>query len=193
MHDSYGNIDSANTILKLDIFMTCIVGITNGDEVYIGGDRGVSDAESIFSMSRPKVHIKNGWIFGYAGNIGTGQLLEFIDFPILGEDDDPYKVLRLDIIEELKRHIELYGALESDGVDILIGIKGRLFEVSSDGWGVIEVDHCSIGSGNTYALGSLYTSRYYEELPIESRIYMAVNAAITYSPTCQAPVDILHI
>lgn len=170
--------------------MTCIVALSHDNNIYMGGDRSASDGDSIVSMSRPKINIKDQWIFGYAGNIGLGQLIEFISFPTLKEDDDPYMILRLHIVEELKRYIETHGDAESDDAHWLIGCKGRLFELSSDGWGVIEVNQSSIGSGTPYALGSLYTS--IDNDPID-RIGMALGSAITYSPTCQAPVDILYI
>ena len=35
--------------------MTCIVGISDGSNVYIGGERGSSDGTSILPLTRPKV------------------------------------------------------------------------------------------------------------------------------------------
>lgn len=177
--------------LEYNTRMTCIVGITNGFNVYMGGERSASDGESIISMSRPKIHVREDWIFGYAGNIGTGQLLEMIPLPIVGEDDDPYFLLRLQVVEDLKKAIDSFGDDESDDTDFLIGCKGRLFEFSTDGWGVVEVFETSIGTGTSYALGSLYTS--IGETDPERRIELALGAAITYSPTCQGPWDILKI
>lgn len=170
--------------------MTCIVGIAHEGVVYMGGDRGASDGDSIVSMSRPKIHVRGDWIFGYAGNIGKGQLLEFITLPIVEDNDDPYCLLRLDVVEGLREAINTYSDNESDHADWLIGCKGRLFEISSDGWGVVELNTSSIGSGNTYSLGSLYTS--IDKDPID-RIGLAMGAAITYSPTCQGPIDILFL
>lgn len=170
--------------------MTCIVGITNGYNVYIGGDRSASDDDAIISMARPKISVRGDWIFGYAGNIGKGQLLEFIELPIVDEDDDPYTLLRLEVVEELKKAVEAFSDSDSDHADYLIGCKGRLFEFSTEGWGVVEVYESSIGTGTPYALGSLYTSI---SEPIEKRIELAIGAAITYSPTCQGPWDILYI
>ena len=172
--------------------MTCIVGITNGSSVYIGGDRSASDGDAIVSMCRPKVHVRGDWIFGYAGNIGKGQLLEFITLPIVEDNDDPYCLLRLDVVETLREAINTYSDNESDHTDWLIGCKGRLFEISSDGWGVVEVKESSIGSGSTYALGSLHATQDLLDVYMY-RIDMALNAAITYSPTCQGPVDILSL
>lgn len=172
--------------------MTCIVAIADGNKVYMGGDRSASDGDSIVSMYRPKVHVRENWIFGYAGNIGKGQLLEMIPIPIVKSNEDPYFILRLEIVEELKKAIDAFGDNDSDDADWLIGCNGRLFEISSDGWGVIEVQESSIGSGSPYALGSLHTSNgIYTDS--KQRITSALDAAITYSPTCQGPMDIFSI
>ena len=172
--------------------MTVLVGIANGANVYIGADRGASDENTIVSMSRPKVHIKDGWVFGYAGSIGTGQLLEFIKFPD-PSTDDVFKLVRINIVSNLKTLIEKSGkADEEQSAEFLIGANGRLFEFSTSDWGVTEVYETAGGSGNQIALGSLYTSLI-TTTDIEERIEFALNAAITYSPSCQGPYDILFV
>jgi len=167
--------------------MTCIVGITNGHNICIGADRSASDDITIVPMCRPKVHIKNNFIFAYAGSFGTGQLMEMINFN--NDYDDPYFYIRLDIVKQLKSAIESFGSTnEENAAQFLIGARGRLFEFSTDDWSVIEVKESAIGSGSAVALGSLYTTRY--AMDIRTRVDTALNAAITYSPTCSGPVDI---
>lgn len=167
--------------------MTCIVGITHENSTYIGGDRSASDESSLLSIKNPKVEVKGNWIYGYAGTIGIGQLLSFIDLP--PEVDDPYIYIRLHIVEKLKDAMESFtNPSDIHDTSWLIGYKDRLFEMSSQDWGVVEVDASAIGSGSQYALGSLYTS--IERHPVE-RIGFALGAAIMYSPHCQGPVDIL--
>ena len=173
--------------------MTVLVGITNGESVYIGADRGVSDDTTIISMSRPKVHIKDGWIFAYSGSLGTGQLLEFIDLP--SPVDDIYRLVRLDIVSSIKDMIEEYGRSSDDEdmhVDFLIGSQGRLFEFSTTDWSVAEVNETAVGSGGNISLGSLY-STYPFDISIEERMTLAISAAIHYSPTCQGPIDIFSL
>lgn len=170
--------------------MTVIVSITDGDTIYMGGDRAASDEECIVSLSRPKIHVKDGWIFGYSGSLGTGQLMEFVNFPDPYKDD-PYKLLRLDVVSNLKRMMDSNGDADKDnGTDFLIGTRGRVFEFNTSDWSVAEVDEVAVGSGSHFALGSLYTS--IDKAPIE-RIGLALSAAITYSPTCQGPIDVLTL
>jgi len=173
--------------------MTILVGIADGKNVYIGGDRAASDGDTIITMYRPKVTVKNKWIFGYSGSVGAGQLLEFVDFPAIDKKTDIYRVLRLDIIKQLKTLIADHGDDGDDnGAEFLIGANGKLFEFTTSDWGVVEVTETTAGSGNQIALGSLYTT-YTLDIPIEERIQYALDAAIEYSPTCQGPVDILYV
>jgi ATP-dependent protease HslVU (ClpYQ) peptidase subunit len=171
--------------------MTIIVGISDQDTVYIGGDRGVSDDNVILSMSRPKITQKDGWIFGYAGTLGTGQLMEFINFPKVLKNDDPYTILRLDIVEQLKKAYDTFGRdIEDNGTDWLIAYKNRLFEISSGDWGVLEVSISAIGTGSAIALGSLHTSKNWRDT--KKRVHKALESSITFSPTCNYPIDIYN-
>jgi hypothetical protein len=169
--------------------VTCIVGLVHDNTIYMGGDRSASDDSSIVSMIKPKVCIRDEWIYGYAGTIGIGQLINYIDLP--SPEGDIEKLIRLDICESLKTMIDSHARdTENEDTGFLIGAKGRLFEFNVGDWGVLEVDQSSIGSGNQIAFGSLYTS--IDNNPID-RIGMAVGAAITYSPSCQGPIDIIYI
>lgn len=171
--------------------MTVLVGITNGESIYIGADRGATDDQTIISLTRPKIVIKDGWIFAYSGSLGVGQLLEFVDLP--APKDDIYRLVRLDIVSNLKNMIDEYAREdEESNVDFLIGSQGRLFEFCTSDWSVTEFTETAAGSGNQYALGSLY-STYPFDMTIEERITLAVSAAIHYSPTCQGPIDILSL
>jgi hypothetical protein len=169
--------------------VTCIVGLVEDNTIYIGGDRSASDDVSIVSMKTPKVYIRDEWIYGYAGTIGIGQLMNYIDLP--SPEGDIEKLIRLDICEKLKSIIDSHARdVENEDTGFLIGAKGRLFEFNISDWGVIEIDQTSIGSGSQIALGSLYTS--IDNNPID-RIGLAIGSAITYSPSCQGPIDILYI
>ena len=99
--------------------------------------------------------------------------------------------------------IQIWGALQKaadefkidisndeNGADLLVGISGRLFEISTMDWSVGEYHTIATGSGFPYAMGSLHTSRFTDD-PVW-RIKEAVNAAIKYSPSCVGPIDILY-
>lgn len=173
--------------------MTCIVGITDGTNVYIGGDRAAADDVSIISMAAPKVYQRDQWVFGFAGSVGIGQMLQLITMPIVEDNEDPFFVLRMDVVNQFKNLLDDQG-IDIDGdasTEFLIGIKGRLFEFSPQDWGIIEIRETSIGSGAPFALGSLYTSLLNDRTDPIERITSALYSAITYSPTCQGPIDIV--
>jgi ATP-dependent protease HslVU (ClpYQ) peptidase subunit len=171
--------------------VTCIAGLVDDNIIYIGGDRGISDDSSIMSMLQPKVIIKGDWIYGYAGSLGNGQLFNFIDLPDVKNKEDVYKILRMDIVENYKSILDTHGSSkDDDSTDFIIGCMGRLFEFNTDDWGVAEITEVSIGSGGNFALGSLYSTIGSD--PLE-RIGLAIGSAITYSPTCQGPIDILSL
>ena len=147
---------------------------------------------AIISSTRPKVGVRNGWIYGFAGTFGIGQLIECIDLPSLDRDEDVYTYIRLSVVERLRNAIDTFSRdNEENTTDWLIGCRGRLFEMSSADWGVCEVSYTSIGSGFPYALGSLYTSIRTKD--VEKRLRMAISAAIEYSPSCRGPIDIYYV
>lgn len=172
--------------------MSCIIGIVDEEHVYMGGDRGASDDVSIVSIHTPKIFVRGNWIIGYCGSIGIGQLIEFIDL----EDDveNPYTYIRLSIVEALRNAMESFGNTPQEhDTGWMIGYKGRLFELSAEDWGVVEVEESAMGSGGTFALGSLHTTKQFPVALPTYRIEQALGAAITYSPTCQGPIDILSV
>lgn len=172
--------------------MTCIVGIAQDDVVYMGGDRGASDGQSILPLTRPKIKICGDYIIGYAGSQGIGEMLHFIDLPPIGRNIE--KTLRTLFTKSLKSALEEFGGYsdtEDNSTDWIIGTKGRLFEISSEDWSVCEFEYTAIGSGGSFALGSLHTTMNWKD-PYR-RIHVALDAATTLSPTCQTPIDILKI
>lgn len=167
--------------------MTCIVGIVDDEFTYIGGERAASDNDSIISMKTPKIYTKNGWVYGYAGTIGIGQLMDFID--IKEDVDNIHTYIRLEIVEQLKKAIESFSSTPDEhDTSWLIGREGRLFELNAEDWSVIEINESSIGGGSQIALGSLYSTQNKDPM---DRIALALGASIMYSPHCKGPIDIL--
>jgi hypothetical protein len=171
--------------------VTCIAAIAHEGKVYIGGERAAADEVSIVPLSVPKVNVKGDWIYGYAGTYGIGQLMDLIKLPPAG--DNPYLTLRTVVVDKLKDTISKYSRendKESETV-WLIGAGGRLFELHHSDYSTIEVSTTAIGSGANLALGSLYTTSDWKNQ--EKRLKTAIEAAITYSPTCQGPIDIFSL
>lgn len=172
--------------------MTCIVGIAKDGIVYMGGDRASSDGGVILPLSRPKIKRCGEYLIGFAGSLGVGELSHFIDLPPVGKNVE--KTLRTSFVKSLNIAIEEYGnasRIEDNSTDWIIGVQGRLFEVSSQDWSVSEFAETSIGSGNHIALGSLHTTRSWKDQ--EKRIKCSLDAAVDISPSCLGPIDIYKI
>lgn len=174
--------------------MTCIVAIAHEDKVYIGGERANSDENIIVSSLAPKVFNKSFYLFGYAGNTGLGQLVgHTFDAPTMRINTDTYKYVYNFFIPALRDHLKDYlSDKEEHQASFILGIRGKVFEIDTADFQCVEYQELSIGSGAAYAYGSLHTTYNYD-IPIEDRIHIAIDAAITYSPTCQGPIDILYL
>lgn len=174
--------------------MTCIVGIVDNNNVYIGGERGHSDSDIIVSSLAPKVFNKLHYVIGYAGNSGMGQSIAYtFDAPTHRVNTDTYKYVYEFFIPAMREHLkDQLPDKEDNHACFLLGIKGKLFEIDTSDFQCTEYSEVAIGSGAAYAYGSLYTTSNYT-IPTIDRIHIALDAAITYSPTCQGPIDIVHI
>lgn len=174
--------------------MTVIVGLTHQGKVYLAGERAASDENYIKSMVQPKIRRVGKLLIGYADSIGSGQLAQMIQYPEPPESNvDMY--MRTDFVRTLKDAYEYYsGSIdihdsEKAAADLIVGVSGCLFEVSTNDWSIIQYDEVSVGAGNAYAMGSLYSTRDWDNP--KQRVKEAVQAAIKYSPSCQGPVDVL--
>ena len=59
--------------------MTVIAGIASEGVVYLSGDRGASDGDSILSMTTPKICKVGDFVIGYAGSGGLGQIVKHLE------------------------------------------------------------------------------------------------------------------
>jgi ATP-dependent protease HslVU (ClpYQ) peptidase subunit len=181
-------------IFILDIFMTCIVAISDNGKVYMGGDRGHSDSHTLVSSTQPKIFDVGSYLIGYAGNSGIGQAVIYnFQYPAVGKTHNIDRHMLKVFIPALRLFFKENDIKIPDDDDnnagFIIGVKGRVYEVDLADFQCIEYEEVSIGSGSSYAYGSLYTSI---DLPAKDRVEKAIQAAINYSPTCQSPIDILY-
>lgn len=171
--------------------MTVIAGVAHQGKVYIGGDRGMSDKEFIGSILTPKVRRIGPLIIGYSASQGTGQLAHLANYPIPNPDNIE-SWLRLEFCDAYQKAAESFKIdinTEDNGADLLVGVYGRLFEVTTEDWSVSEYAEIATGSGFAYAMGSFYSTRDWDNP--RARVRDAVLAAIKYSPSCSKPVDVV--
>lgn len=177
--------------------MTCIVGVANNGRVYMGGDSAACDENGSFVSTRkePKVFIKAGYLFGYAGSFRFGKVLEhnFVPPKFSGTDLDRFlNTIFIDSLREACEKAKVDPSSEQDSAEMLLGVDGRLFEFCND-WhfGEDANDFNCIGSGSSFAMGSLFSTRRIKSQ--HARIKLALEASETFSPSVSGPFTILEV
>lgn len=167
--------------------MSCVIGLLQNGKLYIGSD-GIATTDD--GEKRPiiatKVFTNKGYLMGYTGSIRTGQLVGPKHF------NPPSNVYELPDL--IRQHILEKGSLIINGetqqhmhsCNFLIGYQGRLFEILID-FQLNEImgNFTAIGSGATYAMGSLFATKKWTSP--ENRILNALEAASEYDRSCGRP------
>lgn len=143
--------------------MTCIVGIGDGERVWIGADSaGVADHDMAVRRD-PKVFSNKHVLIGFTSSFRMGQALMFgWEPPALNADADPFAWMCTGFVDSVRARLGDAGfrrkenEVESGGA-FLVGVAGRLFMVDTD-FQVEERLGCynACGSGAPYALGALH-------------------------------------
>lgn len=189
--------------------MTCIVGIANGKNVWIGGDTAISDKTSVQQYGQSKVFIKETdakhgdlpekIIIGGCGSPRLLQLLEHaFTVPHIGKTQSIIAWLSVDFMDAIRQLLKDKGFIVSTTPEnfgnssFLIGIRGELFQIYDDYQACSNhIQEDAAGSGYAYAMGSLHTTKKLAMSPIE-RITAALEAA-EINPFVSHPFNILSI
>lgn len=174
--------------------MTVLAGLVHNGKVYIGADRGMSDDNFIASSITPKIRRVGPMIIAYSASRGTGQLIHFANYPE-PRFNDLEGWLRVDFCEAIQKASEIFKIdinTKENGADILVGINGRLFDITTEDWSVSEYEYTAQGSGYAYAMGSLHTTNSLD-IPPRTRVQMAIKASIKHSPECAGPIDVMSV
>lgn len=175
--------------------MTCIVGVSDGRRVFIGGDSAGVDGLSIRTRLDRKVFRNGAFVFGFTTSFRMGQILAFcFSPPEPPAGGDLLGFMCSDFIGRARTALRDGGfARTSDGVEtggtFLVGVMGRLFRIDNDfqvgevaeGW-----DAC--GCGEDYALGHLWATRGAEP---RARVLGALEAAEGLSAGVRRPFVLL--
>lgn len=177
--------------------MTCIVGIAHNGIVYMGGDAAAveEDTNSVTTRKEPKVFIRGEYIVGYAGSFRMGKVLEHsFSYPIAPTNAELDKFLNTTFIDRLRECVEenkLDLDSDKDSADVLLGIRGKLFEFNMDfHFGEDGHNFASVGSGSSYAMGSLYSTATMKDQI--KRCKLALEAAQEFNAWVRPPFTILE-
>lgn len=174
--------------------MTCIVGIVDGDDVYIGADSAAVSGYEVRESRVPKVFSNDLFVIGYSTSFRMGQILRYHlrPAPQGSESDIQYMVCTFvkAVRECLKEHgfSKVENNVEVGGF-FLVAYRGSLYEVGNDFQVNLFADGVmAIGYGREYALGAL---RALETMPVRERLIRALEVAAHYSGDVMGPFWVL--
>lgn len=175
--------------------MTCIAVVRQDDKIYMAGDRGVSDDDTIGVCSSPKVWKKEGYLFGYAGSMDGDRLRHLFVPPTPEPRVDIDKFMYGKFLKALRKFYEEWWVDVSTSSDfgMIICIKGKIYEHNASDMSLTQYDsdYLAMGSGGHLALGSLHSTK--NQKDPRKRVNGAVQAAIAHSNSCRGPIDVVSI
>lgn len=175
--------------------MTCIAVVRQDNKIYMAGDRGVSDDDTIGVCSSPKVWKKDGYLFGYAGSMDGDRIRHLFVPPQPDSRVNIDKFMYGKFLKALRKFYEEWWVDVSNTSDfgMIICVKGKIYEHNASDMSLTQYDsdYLAMGSGGQLALGSLHATK--NQKDPRKRANNAVQAAISHSTTCRGPIDIVSI
>ncbi|MDO8520875.1 MAG: hypothetical protein Q7S52_02055 [bacterium] len=184
--------------------MTCIVAVTNGKRIVIGGDSAGVGGYSLTVRKDKKVfkrsdESKTFWLFGFTSSFRMGQLIQYeLKLPPVDSNarEDLYGFMVTKFIPSLRECLKSGGYAEKKyevetGGTFIVGLLGRIFEIEND-YQVAEHSESftAVGCGHDLAKGSLYTSR--RSANLHARVRQALEAAERFSAGVRGPFEFVQ-
>lgn len=174
--------------------MTCIVGLVEGDTVWMGGDSAATAGWSLTVRADQKVFRNGPMLFGFTTSFRMGQLLRYA---LVVPDHDPRtdvcKYMATTFINAVRDCLKSNGYAETEkgqerGGSFLVGYRGQLFSIEADYQVGVPVDGFdAVGCGHELAKGALFAA---QSVNGRARVEVALNAAERYSAGVRGPFHI---
>lgn len=163
--------------------MTCIVGLVEGETVWVGGDSLSCDDHVGSIRATRKVFRVGEMLVGVCGDTRTSQVIQYaFDPPDPMEDEDLVRYLAARFVPALHQALQTPGVHLPEGAEktrwsVLLGLRGRLFAIYDD----FQVEETAdgfnaVGCGYRTALGSLHTTAGITGLPANNRVFRALDS-----------------
>lgn len=173
--------------------MTCIVGLRDAGQIWIGGDSASVADHTISVWADGKVFRRGSYLIGFSTSFRMGQLLEHRLAVPEPPVDDLTAFMVTEFAECVRDCLRAGGFARADagaetGGHFLVGVRDRLFHVGGD-YQVAEYESgfAAIGSGEDFALGSLHSTR--GRPPLE-RVLAALEAAERFAWAVRRPFHV---
>jgi len=183
--------------------MTCIVGFSNGKVVKIAGDSAGFNPNRITLRKDSKVWVNGDFAFGATSSFRIINILKYSFKPPQHRPSITVEeYMNTLFIDEVRKSLKEGGFLSSSnnvesGGCFLAGYSGRLFKIDSDfqvGESLMNFE--SVGSGSSYAYGSMFSQNINppkSEDDIETFLINALKASTFYSPSVCAPFNTVSV
>lgn len=173
--------------------MTCIVGLVDKGDVYLGGDSAGVAGLSLSIRADEKVFINGPFVMGFTTSFRMGQLLRYKFNPAVqtvSQNDMQYMVTTF--IDAVRSCFSDNGfGSKSDGGTFLVGYHGQLYTIAGDFQvGIPSENYDSVGSGSDLALGAMHAT---SKLDPKKRILSALQAASHFNAGVAAPFRIIKL
>jgi ATP-dependent protease HslVU (ClpYQ) peptidase subunit len=180
--------------------MTCIVGLEHDGKVWIGGDSATFRAGDLALRitEDAKIFSIKDIIFGSAGSLRVNQLVRFsLKIPPQKVKDD-HRYLCTSFMDAFRKCLSDGGSIgaEEHGEEeiesnFLVGYRGHLYRIETDyNVQIPKIGFDACGSGEDYALGSLFSTQN-SKLSPEERLTLAMEAAACFSASVSPPFSML--
>jgi len=165
--------------------MTCIVGIIEEGNVYIGADSAGTDSSWNLQVRKDVKVFKNGdFIIGCTTSFRMIQLLRFaFKPPKIKRGQDLYAYMCTDFVDAIRKcfkdggYLQKYKDGDDKGGTFLVGVNSRLFYIEDDFQvGEVVDNYNACGCGYSYALGALHSMKDSKMKPVK-RVIKALEAA----------------
>lgn len=180
--------------------MTCIVGIQQGNTVYLGGDSAATGGDlSQMVIADKKVFVNGDIAFGICGSPKIIDPLMFTKFPKQPKGMGDREFVSTQLVPSIKDAFAKAGCMRMDEKHgehfegaILFGIAGKLyrmepnFQLLTDAYGFDAV-----GSGQDIAIGSLHATK--GNRNARSRIMKALEASAIANAGVRPPFVVVSV
>ena len=184
--------------------MTCIVGVIEDGDVWMGGDSATVAGYYLDRRADKKVFKNGPCLMGFTTSWRMGQLLRYsLKVPDQPNEMDEYEFMVTKFIDAVRKCLHEGGyAKKKDEVEeggtFLVGYRGKLYQIQDDFQvGQSQAHFDSVGCGFQVAQGALYAietqSSWMKPLAYsaEAKVTIALEAAERFSAGVRAPFDVI--
>lgn len=186
--------------------MTCIIGYLDKKNkcTYIGCDSLGSNGYTKTVEHQPKIFRNEIFENVVMGSTSTFRHIDLLKYSKeLFDEIDKYKDVKINHKYMVTKFIPKVHTLFENGIfdedsknkgaNFIVGVEDKLFEIQND-YSVLqpELGFCSVGCGESIAMGSLITTKDDDNMSIQDKITKALESAEMYSCGVQRPFRIIN-